>query len=159
MAEDAKALREKYGRWSKGKLRPADEWQPLYDQLVEVLPAVRVPVSRLLPDRRQCALCDTIYQKRVSDAETKGFDGWRRPLVLEGLPPPDSRYLYVVDGNHRAWAAILHGPSGLWLDAVFASCALRVASWMFGKALPPGAQELRKRIPHQAPCNGCEISR
>ena len=40
------------------------------------------------------------------------------PLVVEGLPLIGP--LRVVDGNHRAHAALQKGKPGLWLDVVIA---------------------------------------
>ena len=114
MARAAAALKAKYRYWTNNG-KDVDSWRKLLDEIAVTLPIVRVPVSRL---RTEGGELDADTLKRYSaDVRADRCGEWR-PIVIEGLRPPMAGPLQVVDGNHRATAAIKHGGRGLWLDAV-----------------------------------------
>ena len=111
----SRALRASYRRYDV-KGRTVEQWRALFEEMARSLPVHRVPASRLIPEDN-CRLDSATLQARVDDVENDRSDNWM-PLVVEGLPPPFTGPLRVVDGNHRAHAAL--AKPGLQLDVVIA---------------------------------------
>ena len=98
------ALKAKYRSWSK-KGKDVDSWRKLLDEIAVTLPIVRVPVSRLRTEGHELD-ADTL-ERYSAEVRANRCGEWR-PIVIEGLRPPMAGPLQVVDGNHRATAAIQH---------------------------------------------------
>ena len=80
--------------------------------MAENLPGHHVSVARLRPERGEDLLDPGWLARRCEDVKDGRCGDWK-PLVVEGMLRAGP--LLVVDGNHRAHAAIQHGPRGLWL--------------------------------------------
>ena len=77
----------------------------------------RVAASRLTPEDNHTLDSAVIIKRGWIMSMNDRLGEWL-PLVVEGLPLIGP--LRVVDGNHRAHAALQKGKPGLWLDVVIA---------------------------------------
>ena len=109
------ALRARYRRGNVNG-RTTEQWRALFEDMARLLPVHRVAASRLIPEDNH-TLDSATFQARVDDVQNDRLGEWL-PLVVEGLPLIGP--LRVVDGNHRAHAALQKGKPGLWLDVVIA---------------------------------------
>ena len=60
-----------------------------------------------------------VYKRRVDDVCDGSYVDWL-PVVVEGLPPPLSGPIRVIDGNHRVKAMKKYGRGDELIEAVFA---------------------------------------
>ena len=60
-----------------------------------------------------------VYMRRVDDVCDGTYVDWL-PVVVEGLPPPLSGPIRVIDGNHRVKAMKKYGRGDESIDTVFA---------------------------------------
>ena len=128
-SRSAAQLKEIYRTWRSGTPCWDDQ---LEKELVAALPVYHVLVSRLKIEpwslgkggwQPSSGLPSTIYPEKVTqyaeDVKAGRTDEWR-PLIVEGLPPPETGPVLVVEGHHRTTAALEHGAPGLCLPCVFA---------------------------------------
>ena len=116
------AFRARYRRGDVNG-RTTEQWRALFEDMARLLPGWQLREAtflrrlRLLPEDNHTL--DSADVSRVDDVQEKttAVGEWL-PLVVEGLPLIGP--LRVVDGNHRAHAALQKGKPGLWLDVVIA---------------------------------------